>query len=154
MKRRIDRSFVYRAPAPLRAAAPGFVRWPFLVLPAAALTVSGLAAAAPLRPESAIIEKGRQLFLRCTACHSRSAAARPGTGPHLEDIIGRPVASVPGFRYSAQLKAQSFDWTAQTLDRWLRKPQERFSGMCMPFAGFPRSSDRQALIAYLGSPSS
>ena len=138
----------------LRTVARAFGRWPLLVLPAAALTMPSLAAAAPSPPDAAMIEKGRQLFLRCTACHARSAASRPGTGPHLEGIIGRPVASVPGFAYSAQLKAQAFAWTPQALDRWLRKPQERFPGMCMPFAGYPSASDRRALIAYLGTPSS
>ena len=62
--------------------------------------------------------------------------------------------SVQGVGYSAQRKAQSFAWTTQNTDRWLRKPQERFPGMCVPFAGFPRSSDRRALIAYLGTPAS
>lgn len=98
------------------------------------------------------IEAGRQLFVRCAACHARSPAARPGTGPHLAGIVGRPAASLPGFNYTAMLKGQSFVWSREKLDQWLRKPQKHFPGMCVPFAGFARKEDRQALIAWLESP--
>lgn len=103
-------------------------------------------------PDAQAIEAGRRLFVRCVACHTHSAAARPGTGPHLEGIVGRPVASAPGFNYTATLKGQSFVWTRQKLDQWLRKPQEHFPGMCVPFAGLARKADRQALIAFLETP--
>lgn len=103
------------------------------------------------RDEQAI-EAGRQLFMRCIACHTRSATARAGTGPHLEGIVGRQVASVPGFKYTAMLKDQSFAWTPQKLDQWLAQPQKHLPSMCIPFAGFSRKADRQALIAYLQSP--
>lgn len=92
------------------------------------------------------------LFMRCVACHTTSAAARPGTGPHLEGIVGRKVASVSGFRYTETLSGQSFVWTRAKLDQWLARPQEHFAGMCLPFAGFTRKADRQALIAFLENP--
>ena len=132
-------------------------RW-FLPLAAiAGLLAGGFAsavAASPSAPDAQLVEAGRQLFIRCMACHARSAAARPGTGPHLEGVVGRQAASVAGFNYTATLKGQSFVWTRQRLDQWLRKPQEHFPGMCLPFAGFARKADRQALIAYLESPAS
>lgn len=99
-------------------------------------------AGTPSAPDTQAIQTGRQLFIRCVACHTRSTVARPGIGPHLEGIVGRTVASVPGFNYTATLKVQSFVWTRQKLDQWLRKPQEHFPGMCGPFAGFARKGDR------------
>ena len=98
------------------------------------------------------IEAGRRLFFRCAACHTRSAAARARTGPHLEGLVGRRAASLPGFRYTSRLKGQPFTWTRERLGQWLREPQAHVPGMCVPFAGFARKEDRQALVAYLANP--
>jgi len=117
-----------------------------LILPSALAVAS-----APSTTNASEIESGRQLFIRCIACHALSTTARGGTGPHLEGIIGRKVASVPNFRYSPQLRAQDFVWTGQKLERWLRKQQALVPDMCMPFKGLSSRSDRAALVAYLGT---
>lgn len=124
-----------------------------ILLGAALIAGVGVARSAPPAPAAtaAQVEKGRQLFLRCIACHARSASARPGTGPHLAGIVDRPVASVAGFRYTAQLQKQQFVWTRARLEQWLRQPQAQFPGMCVPFTGLPTRAEREALIAFLAS---
>lgn len=94
-------------------------------------------------------ERGRMIFIRCAACHSLGASASVRTGPRLDGIIGRRVASVAGFPYTARLREQSFVWTQKRLEQWLRKPQAQFPGMCVPFAGLPDRNDRDALLSYL-----
>ena len=107
------------------------------------------AAAPPPSPgDAAMAERGRMIFIRCAACHSLGASASVRTGPRLDGIIGRRVASVAGFPYTARLREQSFVWTQKRLEQWLRKPQAQFPGMCVPFAGLPDRNDRDALLSY------
>ena len=52
---------------------------------------------------------GRSQFLHCNSRHVVDAAAPPpfgdSLGAHLEDIVGRPAASVEGFEYTDELAA-------------------------------------------------
>lgn len=93
---------------------------------------------------------GKRLFIRCIAWVSANGPMR--TGSHLEGIVGRKVASVPGFKYTGLLRAQEFSWDEVRLNTWLESPQADFAGMCLPFKGFSRPEDRAALIAYLKNP--
>jgi cytochrome c len=71
-------------------------------------------------------------------------------GPDLHDIVGRPIGSAAGFNeYSAALKAQRGDWTAEKLDAFLRNPQKAIPGNAMGFAGVPDGAQRAKLIEYL-----
>lgn len=97
-------------------------------------------------------DDGKKHFIRCAACHSVSAQARPTTGPHLEDIVGRRVASVEGFAYSDALRAKDFIWDEARLDEFLKSPRDTHPGMCLTFMGLSRPEDRAALIAYLKAP--
>lgn len=115
----------------------------------AVAALSSALATTPPQQNAAVIERGRVLFFQCNACHSVKPPARPQTGPHLEHIVGRTVASVPGYRYSPMLKAKTFVWSRDKLDLWLRNPQEGFPGMCVPFRGMSSKTNRKALIAYL-----
>lgn len=124
------------------------------------LTAAGLAVAALMGTVTAAAQQpdeakaGKRIFIRCVACHTLSADAPPLTGPHLEGIVGRQVATVPGFQYSEMMRAQTFTWDEAQLDRWLKHPQEGFPGLCLPFTGLPKPEDRKALIAYLKNPGS
>ena len=63
--------------------------------------------------------RGARLYKRvCAACHSLDANR---VGPMHRGVVGRPVASVQGFRYSAALSAQTFIWDEAALDKWLDK---------------------------------
>ena len=96
-------------------------------------------------------KRGRLLYLQCRACHALQPGGAELAGPHLGGLLGREVASVPGFGYSAALKAQSFQWDRARLDRWLEASGSMIPGNSMAFAGITNAPDRAALIAYLAA---
>ena len=114
------------------------------------------ASAADTADEARLIRKGRSQFLHCNSCHVVDADAPPpfgdSLGPHLENIVGRPSASVAGFAYTEELQALDIVWDEQTLDEWLQQPQALVPGLCEPFLGMAKPEHRQALIAYLKNP--
>ncbi len=95
------------------------------------------------------LTRGRILFLRCASCHDLGAAPSAKIGPNLRGILGRKVASLPGYSYSAALRSQDFAWDVPHLDRWIRNPNEVAPGTMMAFAGIADESDRRALIEFL-----
>ena len=116
-----------------------------LVLLVAAQTAPALAQAA------SPTEAGRRVFQRCAACHSVDANAPNCFGPNLRGVVGRRAASLPGYTYSAALKAQKFTWTEAQLDKWLKGPRTLVPGTNMPFTGLSDAGERRAVIAYLKS---
>lgn len=92
-------------------------------------------------------ERGEQLYLaRCGACHSLDSN---GAGPRHRGVIGRRVASVPGFSYSAALLRQTFVWDAARLDRWISNPNRVVPGNKMVVQLANESRDRADIIAFL-----
>ena len=93
---------------------------------------------------------GQQFFAtHCSACH----ATEPGVnkiGPSLAGVVGRKSGSTPGFKYSPALKKANITWDDQTLDKWLQNPMGDVHGSRM-FITVPGASDRQNIIAYLGT---
>jgi cytochrome c len=71
-------------------------------------------------------------------------------GPSLAGVVGRKSGSAPGFNYSPALKAANITWDDQTLDKWLQNPMGDVHGSRM-FITVPGASDRQNVIAYLGT---
>ncbi|MFA7603294.1 MAG: c-type cytochrome [Novosphingobium sp.] len=124
----------------------------YFLAAAMAVAAGGMSAAIAAPPAPSPAQVGKRHFIRCIACHSVSAAARPMTGPHLEGIVGRPAASLPDFAYTDALRAQPFVWDEARLDRFLKSPQADIPGLCVPFLGLPKPEDRAALIAYLKDP--
>jgi cytochrome c len=97
-------------------------------------------------------ELGKRVFQRCAACHGLTANAPPRFGPNLHGVVGRKVASVPGYNYSPAMKAQKFVWTEAQLDKWLKGPRALVPGTTMPLGGVPDAAERKALIAHLKAP--
>jgi cytochrome c len=95
------------------------------------------------------VERGKQLFETCSACHSVTNGLN-GTGPHLHGLFGRKSASVEDYVYSPPLRRANVVWTPELLDRFLGDPQSgQFRGNKMPFAGMADAQARADLIAYL-----
>jgi cytochrome c len=100
---------------------------------------------------SASVEHGAQVAKQCTICHNFQEGQGPKVGPDLYGVVGRPVASVPGFNYSAALKAMGGTWTFDALNKWLTDPRNDVPGTAMTFAGLQNEKQRADVIAYLNS---
>jgi cytochrome c len=92
---------------------------------------------------------GEKVFGKCKSCHKLDGTN--GTGPHLEDVVGRAVGSLGDFQYSDGMKAHGGNWDPETLYRFLENPKAEVPGTKMSFAGLPKSEDRANVIAYLQS---
>ena len=109
--------------------------------------------AAQLSTETPSARAGKKLFANCAGCHGDAeAGGRVGDfAPNLQGVFGRPIASLPGFNYSAALREKEGNWTEANLDRFLEEPG-RFapgSGQGMPGVADPVA--RASLIEYLRS---
>ncbi|GLQ53813.1 c-type cytochrome [Devosia nitrariae] len=97
---------------------------------------------------------GEQNFAdRCAMCHSIGAEA-PKNGPDLNNVIGRPAASLEGFKYSdAMVEAGQAGvvWDIETLTNFIAKPRSVVNGSNMAFTGYSDPNDVAAVIAYLAT---
>jgi cytochrome c len=100
---------------------------------------------------SASVERGTQVAKQCQACHNLQKGQGAKVGPDLYGVVGRAVASVAGFNYSAPLKAKGGTWTFDALNIWLTKPSADVPGTAMTFAGLSNPKQRADVIDYLNS---
>jgi cytochrome c len=112
------------------------------------------AAKAPEEPienllASASVDHGAQVAKQCTICHNLQEGQGPKIGPDLYGVVGRKIASVPGFNYTAALKAVTGTWTFDELNKWLTDPRAMVPGTAMTFAGLSSEKQRADIIAYL-----
>ncbi len=121
----------------------------YLIAAFALLTVGAIPAWAQGDAPPPDLKRGKLLFIQCRACHELKEGEPNKVGPNLHGLIGRKVASVSDFSYSAALKGQDFTWSPATLDKWIERPSAVAPGTAMAFAGIASAQDRAALIAYL-----
>jgi cytochrome c len=96
--------------------------------------------------------KGAGLAKACAACHSIDKGGANKVGPHLWDVVGRPMGSAEGFAYSEGFKAMGGKtWGFEELNAWLKAPKEFMKGTKMSYAGIKKDQDRADLIAFLAS---
>jgi cytochrome c len=94
------------------------------------------------------VAAGQALYQsKCTGCHSVDADR---IGPRHRDVVGRKVASVPGFNYSPAIKKLGGAWTPARLDQWLSGTQKMAPGSRM-YLEIDDPTRRRLLIAYLKS---
>lgn len=97
---------------------------------------------------------GKKLFVaNCAMCHTVSPDTATLAGPGLFNVVGRPVAGVPGFGYSkalAQAAAGGKTWTAAELDLFLKDPGAYAPGTAMP-VNVANEANRRALTSYLAT---
>lgn len=111
-------------------------------------------------PTAALAEgdaaKGAKVFKKCVACHVVNEAKNK-VGPHLVDIIDRPVASIEGYKYSKGMTSYAEEtptWTLEALEAYLRAPRKVVKGTKMAFAGLKKDEDVANVIAYMKDPAS
>jgi len=100
--------------------------------------------------QAADVEAGKTVFNKCKACHSDKAGENK-VGPSLFGVVGRPSASIAGFKYSDPMTNAKLTWDAATLDKWLTKPSDLVKGTKMVFPGLANQADRDNVIAYLAT---
>jgi cytochrome c len=109
-----------------------------------------LAGAAPATAQDA--SKGEAVFKRCRACHAIGPAAQNKAGPALTGIVGKKIASVPGFNYSDAMKeeaAKGGAWTEAKLTAFLQSPDTDIPNNVMAFPGIKNPGDLNDLVAFL-----
>lgn len=94
------------------------------------------------------VQKGKQVFTQCAACHSLKAGQN-GVGPSLHGLFGEKAGMVPGYNFSPAMKKSNVVWNAETLKKYLSDPQKFIPGNKMPFAGIHNETQLNDLIAYL-----
>jgi len=139
--------------APEKPAIPGYD------LPAPEETAAagaGQPAQAPAEPLPVLLAKadaarGQAAARKCASCHTFANGEPNKVGPNLYNIVGRALASHPGFNYSAALKAKGGDWTFEDLNAFIANPKTAVPGTTMAFAGISSAQERADVLAYLRS---
>lgn len=93
---------------------------------------------------------GQKVFAKCGACHKVDGSN--STGPHLNGVVNRPVATAEGFAYSDGMKAHATEiqvWTPERIAAFIANPRGVVAGTKMTFAGLSKDQDRANVIAYL-----
>jgi cytochrome c len=98
---------------------------------------------------SASAQRGADVAKQCQACHNFQEGQGPKIGPDLYNVVGRKIASVSGFNFSAALKSKNGTWDFDALNAWLTKPSAYAPGTAMTFAGLSNDKQRADVIAYL-----
>jgi len=94
---------------------------------------------------------GKDVFKVCMACHT-AEQGKNKVGPSLFGVLGRPAASIDGFKYSAPMKekgAAGYAWTADNLKAYITAPKEIVPGGTMAFAGLKDPKKVDDLVAFL-----
>jgi cytochrome c2 len=118
-----------------------------IIAPVVAAVVLAGASAAFSQPVA-----GERAYQKCYSCHATEPGKNDLTGPSLNRILDRPVASVDGFDYSPALKrfaARNPRWTSILLDRYVTDPEALVPGTSMTFHGIADPEERRELIRYL-----
>jgi len=118
------------------------------------MEVSGLSSLPRPLPEEAppvewttAADRGRQYFLgACGNCHS--LAGEVGIGPPLNGVVGRRIAAVPEFGYSAALARRRELWTESLIGSFITNPKAFAPGTSMPNTGI-YVAQTEDVVAYL-----
>ena len=103
---------------------------------------------------SADATAGVKVFKKCSACHNATPDGDAKTGPNLWGIMGRDIASVDGFGYSAALTEIDGNWDWEKLNAFLTKPNVYAKGTKMNgFSGLKKDADRANVMAWLNEQS-
>jgi cytochrome c len=96
---------------------------------------------------------GEKVFAQCKACHENEKGVNK-IGPTLKGVVGRKVASVPDYKYSAAMTALGATgkvWDEAELTSYLPNPKALVPGTKMAFAGLKKPDDVANIIAFLAA---
>ena len=105
----------------------------------------------PLAPEAeetpiaGLDRHGAEVWRACQACHALRPDTGPMAGPHLHQLFGRRMGSVPGYSYSERLARGDITWTPETVaDLFTRGPDVVTPGTRMPVQRVAASRKRSS----------
>ena len=95
------------------------------------------------------VDHGKNVFKKCSACHSIKEGGKNNIGPRLWSVMFRPVGSLADYKYSKALSKYQKDWTWEEMNGFLLKPSSWIKGNKMGFAGLKKDKDRASVMLYL-----
>ena len=95
------------------------------------------------------VATGKQVFRKCSACHSIAKDGGNKIGPKLWGVMFRPVGSITDYKYSKALSTYGKEWSWEEMNGFLTKPSKWIKGNKMGFAGLKKDEDRASVILYL-----
>jgi cytochrome c len=97
--------------------------------------------------------KGEASARKCGVCHTFEQGGAAKVGPNLWNIVNRPIAALPDYKYSPAMVAYSEGgaktWTYDELSAYLENPKAHIPGNKMAFPGLKKEDERANVIAYL-----
>ena len=94
-------------------------------------------------------EHGKNVFKKCSACHSVKKGGKNKIGPALYNVIGRNMAGLEDYKYSKALIEFAKSWTFEEMNSFLIKPTTYIKGTKMAFAGLKKDKDRASVILFM-----
>jgi len=94
------------------------------------------------------VEKGKQAFNKCKACHSLDEGKNL-IGPSLHGIMGRKAGTVAKFSYSKGMAELGVTWDEANMRKYLENPKGMVPNTKMIFVGIKKESEMDDLMAYL-----
>ena len=105
----------------------------------------------PPEPVTPAKKSASDLFRACKGCHNYAKDAPAKVGPNLWGVVGRPVASFPGFNYSERLRKRGGVWDVERLHIFFTEKKTFGQGVHLPFRMLKEKEDRDTLINFLKS---
>lgn len=99
-----------------------------------------------------LVAAGEKAFRKCASCHAVGAGAKNKSGPQLNNLMGRTIGGIDGFKYSNVFKAAAGEgrvWDEAAMAEFLTDPKGYMPGTKMSFRGLKKAEDIEAMIAYL-----
>ena len=94
--------------------------------------------------------RGAEVWRACAVCHSLTPDDAGRAGPSLHGVMGRPIASAPGYDFSPALRELDIIWDARTIAELFEFGPEAYTpGSRMPEQRLSDPADRAALVAFL-----
>ena len=116
---------------------------------------TGEPAGNPLSPAADLTGKpdndpGARVFRACAVCHTIQPEDTQRAGPSLAGIMGRRIATAPGYDYSEALKKMDIVWSPVTIAKLFEVGPALYTpGTKMPEQRLTDPADRKALVDWL-----
>jgi cytochrome c len=110
----------------------------------------GVVEATEARVEAFAHHPGAEIFRACIACHTLGAEDGNRAGPSLHRLMGRRIATAPGYAYSPALAGLDIVWSRETVSKLFEiGPMAYTPGTKMPEQVITSAADREALVDFL-----